>query len=484
MTLLNKRICALLLLAALLLTSVTACGETAPEETAASVQTPSAAEETVSEEIEFKYASEVPVIDLEGRSVGLATDSLSSTYYNLLDVEELTGEILNDAIYDRNRRIEDLYNMKFNTNATGGRALLEACVVSGSRDVDLAYYLQDSVPGQISKGYLMPFDNLEYVDMTKPYWDQTAIETLSVNGKIFHGYVDFGFDHYDSMAILFYNGEIVTDFNLDDPHELYLEQEWTMDKMHDMMQAVAADLNGDGEMTITRDRYGFVGRQFTFLTWIHASGLDLMKVEGTGEDTQFTLNLLDEKLMKVGDLASDMLNNPSLSSLGGTDENRTAFTKGDALFYSRLLGDFRLLREQEDDYGIIGYPAIDGSHEGNRVYVQCPTTLVVAVDTDPEITGLILEAIAADTYDNVLDLYIEKAVIGKGTRDAQSAEMLRIMIRNRAYDLAYAYDIGTALSAWEGALIKGSYSSTQSRYASKIKKEADKKIESILKYSD
>ncbi len=215
--------------------------------------------------------------------------------------------------------------MKFNTNATGGAGLLEACVVSGSRDVDLAYYLQDSVPGQISKGYLMPFDNLEYVDMTKPYWDQTAIETLSVNGKIFHGYVDFDFDHYDSMAILFYNGEIVTDFNLDDPHELYLEQEWTMDKMHDMMQAVAADLNGDGEMTITRDRYGFVGRQFTFLTWIHASGLDLMKVEGTGEDTQFTLNLLDEKLMKVGDLASDMLNNPSLSSLGGTDENHTAF---------------------------------------------------------------------------------------------------------------------------------------------------------------
>lgn len=475
-----KLLCSLILASSALLSAVS-CGESAiEEETKPQPTVPSAEAETEPEETEYKYVNEVPVSDLNGMTIGLASDSLSSTYFNILDVEETIGETFNDAIYDRNRRIEDKYNMKFLNNATGGKSLLEASVVSGSRDVDLAYYLVSSVMTQVMKGYLLPFNELEYVNMSNPYWDQIAIKTLSVKGKMYHGYVDFGFDHYDSMAVLFYNGAIITDFNLEDPYQLYLEEKWSMDKMKEMMTAVSQDINGDGKIVLGRDRIGFTGREFNFLPTLYSSNADLMTIVEDGDSVEFVYNLGSENVIKVGEITSKLFNDESISLPDGGDSSREAFMKGNALFYSRLLGDFRLLREQEDDYGLIGYPSVDGSNEGCRVYVQCPTTLVVAADTNPETTGLILEAVAADTYDEVLPIYIEKSVIGKGLRDANSAEMLRTMITHRAYDVAYSYGMeSTAVNAYSSSVLKNNFASTFKRYESKIRKETEKYIDKL-----
>ena len=45
--------------------------------------------------------------------------------------------------------------------------------------------------------------------------------------------------------------------------------------------------------------------------------------------------------------------------VGRNDETRNLFKAGGCLFYSRLLGDFRNLRDKEDDYGIICFPALE-----------------------------------------------------------------------------------------------------------------------------
>ena len=55
--------------------------------------------------------------------------------------------------------------------------------------------------------------------------------------------------------------------------------------------------------------------------------------------------------------------------------------------------------------------------------------------------GAFLEAMGAYTYDNTLDVYLENTVIGKGMRDERSADMVRLMMKNRSFDLGEAFSL-------------------------------------------
>ena len=98
-----------------------------------------------------------------------------------------------------------------------------------------------------------------------------------------------------------------------------------------------------------------------------------------------------------------------------------------SLFCSRLLGDFRNLRDKEDDYGIICIPPLEENTDV-MVCVQNPCAIPVPSDCeDDERLGTLIEALAVDTCDNILDVYIHRSVIGKGLCDEQSAELLLIL---------------------------------------------------------
>lgn len=94
----------------------------------------------------------------------------------------------------------------------------------------------------------------------------------------------------------------------------------------------------------------------------------------------------------------------------------------------------------EDDCGIVCYPSVTGARETCMAYVNNPLVLMIpssCMDEGAERLGLVMEGWAADSCDQVIVPYFEFAVIGKGTRDKQSAEMVRILRERRAYDLCY-----------------------------------------------
>ena len=183
--------------------------------------------------------------------------------------------------------------------------------------------------------------------------------------------------------------------------------------------------------------------------------------------------------MAVGDRLNKIINDKELSVIGRNDETRNMFKDGSCLFYSRLLGDFRNLRDKEDDYGIICYPALEENTDG-MVYVQQPYAIMVPSDCpDDERVGTLLEALAAYTYDNVLDDYITKTVIGKGARDEQSAQLLRKFITIRAFDLCYAFNVFAPIDAYGLGVKNGNYASAQQRQAKVFQKSVAKSVEAL-----
>ena len=95
-----KRIAAFALLLALCL-SLAACGDSEAQK-----ENTSAADTTVQTEVpaETELKDNVPVLDFGGDSMTFATMEM---YKYEMDVEESTGEITNDAVYNRNLLMEE-----------------------------------------------------------------------------------------------------------------------------------------------------------------------------------------------------------------------------------------------------------------------------------------------------------------------------------------------------------------------------------------
>ena len=130
----STRIIALLL--ALLTASSVGCGESADtNETTDTTTAASTSDETTSD------APELPDEDYEGYEFRILTRIEGWGIYNNenLVVEEENGEILNDAIYTRNRTVEERFNINLTqittTNDIGNE--ISATVMAGDDAYDL-----------------------------------------------------------------------------------------------------------------------------------------------------------------------------------------------------------------------------------------------------------------------------------------------------------------------------------------------------------
>lgn len=491
----KKRIFALFLTLLTIPGLLTACSET-PEKTeeAPAQQGVNPDAIIVEEETESltPHWDAVRKEDLGGINVNITCANFNSNYYNVVDWDEISGEMLADAMFDRNRYIEAQLNCLMVLNYSQEVAKLEQSVISGSGDVDLTYALVSNGGALLQKGYLTPFNKLETVDMTQPYWDQGSQKDLKLLGQMFYGFVDFGFDHYDSMTVLFYNGALLTQYRLEDPQELFLEDRWTVDKMVEQLQAVSTDVNGDGTYDLRKDIYGLVGREYDFQPIQYAS--DVRLVTWNEEERVFSLNMSDEHFLDVSAaIARIYAKTNRYTDYSSYDQGRIAFSDGRALYYSRLLGDFRQLREVEDDYGVVCFPKYEAGCESSY-FVQNPTTLFLPLvigddngdrEDDFNEIGIFLEAQGAYTFDNTLNVYIENAVIGKGMRDEKSAEMVRIMMQNRSFDLTQSYNFPSVTSNYANCVTTtGNYASVAKKMERNFKKFAQKIVDEIEEHLD
>ena len=94
------------LAAALLLSSFTACGDTASETTAADTTAAETEKETTALEARIAIPDDLPDKDYGGASF---VSLCASGQEDALVIEELDGEIVNDETYNMNLRVEERF---------------------------------------------------------------------------------------------------------------------------------------------------------------------------------------------------------------------------------------------------------------------------------------------------------------------------------------------------------------------------------------
>lgn len=201
-----------------------------------------------------------------------------------------------------------------------------------------------------------------YYDSLAQY-EKDSIELLGFYGKTYGiGKTHFGSGQWNAGGIvMFYNKTLLEEQGVEDPYELYRDDEWTWDVAVDMLQSLTKDLDGDG----VTDIYGTTA-PYPY-SFIISNGGSVTKEDETGH-INFALDYPEsiEALEAYADWYSRGI-------VGGDFMSRTAaFSHG---FLNAGSNYFAM----EDDWGVVPFPR--GPQEEQYYYPEwSPETTVIPVN--------------------------------------------------------------------------------------------------------
>ncbi|MCQ2432851.1 MAG: extracellular solute-binding protein, partial [Clostridia bacterium] len=253
------RIAAWILGVLTVLPAAVSCGDTA---TAPSPDAQTQAKENVTvEEAETENPNVAGIRNtlakLEGKDYGgvdfviMDRSAEANPNWVAIDVfsEGENGDTINDAVYQRNRALEENLNihikdMQEKIPSTTAKKL----VTAGDSAFDLMTDGLNDIGSIVSSGCLMNLDDVPGLQLSNPWWDQQMNAELSVAGKHFFCTGDISImDNYGTWCFMF-NKTLAQNYDLPDFYQLVRDGKWTFDAMYDAAKQVAFDLDGNGKM--------------------------------------------------------------------------------------------------------------------------------------------------------------------------------------------------------------------------------------------
>ncbi|MBO5273288.1 MAG: extracellular solute-binding protein [Clostridia bacterium] len=359
-----------------------------------------------------------------------------------LDSEGENGDLINDTVYKRNSKIEEQYEVivtgiyqELGELDTAYRNAVNA----GDNTYDVIFVRSHEAGSYAASGYYLDLNRLEAIDWSMPWWDQQSVAELSLGDRLFMVQGDVTLMDKSATACMYFNRKLQSDWNVENFYQLVLEDKWTWDKMIDISKSVHEDVDGNSEWDES-DIWGLgAGDDITYML-LHAGG---GRYASKDSDDLPIVEFGSERTLTVAQRTLDILYDDSYFYHGG---NSDMFQKGNLLLLMDLIKKSMEMREFED-YGIIPLPKFDEAQENYGATVSIHHSPVLTVPkTAPEEayerTGVLLEALAAESCYTVIDVYYDTVLKVKGTRDEQSAAMLDIIFDNRVYDLGEFYQFG------------------------------------------
>ena len=250
----KKKLFSLILASVFIAGVLASCGGEKPaEETKDAPASTTSGTSSVSEEKDVigDYVKELATeVDFSGRTFSyIGKDDV--VYSNFPVKEEETGDISSDALYFRQRDIEEYFGITWESvrtkdgDETGERVINE--VTAGGNSYDLAHGSTLTV-GQflLNAAVIRSADELQYVDLDREWWISAIRDCYSIGGRQFFLTGSIVVNNYlDSTCILF-NKNVTETFGISDD-ELYRtvrDGKWTIDKMFEIASVVPENTAG------------------------------------------------------------------------------------------------------------------------------------------------------------------------------------------------------------------------------------------------
>ena len=415
---------------------------------------------------------------------------------NLADeiyAEGLNSDPVNDAIYERNKSVENRLGVKI-TSIRDTDTIVDKVITTvngGSADYDvMVEYCWLAAPKTI-EGYFADLRATQYIDFEKPWWTQSFNDVVS--------YHDHQYGITGAMVLSTYRRTYTTVFNkriFTDANQPYLYDHvengtWTLDKQAALVPLLHRD-NGNGVQDEEGDVYGFVSNDFISVDpyWA-ACEIDILS---KNEDGDYVW-VFDSGVMHN---AAEKILNLYFNTDGGTfcfpeDDSfqtmtRTMFSESYAAMATLCIHALEnsALRNMTDEYGVVPIPKYDEkqteyhSQMHDAFTIACIPTTVKGERLEE--MAAFLEAMSSASYRLVRPDYYETTLRTKIAQDPQSAEMMDLIINGIHIDagIIYSHNIGSFHQGIQ-ALVEGKTNNAVSRFKSMSKSAQNHLIKLVKK---
>ncbi|MHB1152981.1 MAG: hypothetical protein ACYCWE_04620 [Eubacteriales bacterium] len=467
-----------------------ACSDAAADDTSAQSSTVSGETTAAEEDVDSLAARQsvsdnVETEDYEGRTFHIIGDDACTDWYTR---EEMTGDVLEDAIYQRNLAVTERFNIAIDAvvyEESSQPGMLKKSVLAG----DDAFHLYAGhiiYAGQaVGDDLYHNWYEIPVIDFEKPWWSQSTIDDLTYASKAFLAMGDFALTTIDSTYAMYFNKQFAENYDLPDMYSMVNDGKWTADKLKELSANVYSDLNGNGASDM-EDQFGYaIWARSPVNVYLWAFGEKLCKKQPDGT---MELDYYNTKVVDIYNRLYDLHWN-SAGTYTDINPNEKIATKmflnNQVLFYPELFG-FAAgeLRDFETDYGIIPYPKWDEAQDSYYTMVDGghEALAIPASVQDTEFVGKITEVLSAESWKRVVPTYYDIVLKTKGSRDEESVAMLDKIFEKRVFDFGYVYGIFGA-AFWVQFLIYDKSADIASYYE-KNHKTYDKRMEQVFEYFD
>ncbi|MBQ9115684.1 MAG: hypothetical protein IJY04_01545 [Clostridia bacterium] len=305
---------------------------------------------------------------------------------------------------------------------------------------------------------------VNYINLNEEWWDTTTIDSLAIKNKAFFALGDINTVDDDATWCVLFNKALREQYpSLPNFYDEVKDGNWTIEKLKYWASKSIIEDNASGQKWDPNHdyQYGLFYQDECATVLLQASGVTPFRKEKSGKLTpqlgsvelQTAIdNIREYFMLENADSERWALNiNNIQNQWGGTDVwqdvARGGFKANKALFFMCHCGSINLLRDMDNDFGILPIPKVTDTQEkyGNTVQYGNATCYTVPFNTpDSDFSGFMLEAMGYyssrtfSTTDSLKVAYYETTLQRKGARDDESWDMLDMVFENRIFDISCA----------------------------------------------
>ena len=394
--------------------------------------------ETDGEGISQEQLDTLPKMDFNGMSLFFATS-------------DVTGDLFNDesgcyktAVERRNQMVASAYNAKIAiVRETSAQIWIEirTAELSGSYYADFAVLPAFEMGAYHASDLLLNLNSLPYVDFAQPYYLTSAIEQMTVGGKVYGavGNATVSPSHYGCLyvnqTLLAKEGKTVDYAAL---HEGNFTWETFLQDLRTLSEDVVPFVSAYSAADTMRYTHGSIGQ--TFLLPDGAGSLQ------PNVNTVNTLSFVDT-LKALAGCWEQNYTTADAERLTGFD----IFKKGYSVYAFGELGHIEDLRDCGFTFEVLPLPKQSADQAySTPVTDNAPVITALTSTSNIDVMGYILEAVNAASYG-----YVTKAYYDYIQRDCitgvHTLDMVDLICENPLYDFV------TMFSARSSALSEGTF---------------------------
>lgn len=414
---------------------------------------PATSDKPIDGETEPEAFETLPERDLGGKTLTIVSfntplDSDDPAVYNVNGVSNAKHR---RTLYAENKyncvvkyvRVEDVYTSLTNDRMGDGQSF------------DLAIpHPTEGIAAILTGGYCANYLDLNSLDTTSPWYNQSQVESYTINGKLYQLVSDIHVDDEGFQGVI-YNKDLYKSSGFtDDLYETVFNGEWTLEVFMSTIKQFQPNMDGVPDDERMYSLIYHSGRENSFMYGIgqktvkrNSEGLYELALD------KDKLNTLAENMYEViYDMNNVYVGKQTYYAGWGKCDMLQIFRSQRAIFFEYDIGGlYNYLRDMTFKIGYLPMPKYDVYQKEYSLIVGGGGIIIPSTLNNKEDAALLLDVFARHSHVYLKPAFYDEVLLGRLSPTADDYKMLDLLHNSTVYDIGFTID-GAGMGPLKGIM--------------------------------